>query len=262
MDTEAVLDLIHRVADEVINPRFRALTADQIIEKDGPGDLVTVADREAEQAITSELVARIPGCVVIGEEATFEDPTLLDKVASAPHAFLVDPIDGTKNFTEGKVEHAVMVAELKHGVTTRSWIHQPALGHDYVAELGGGAWCDGVRLAKREPVEGTPRGRTSRTRVLQTDTGGQLTFEGSKWCCGVDYPDIAQGTNDFLIYLNNKPWDHAPGALLVAEAGGGVYSWTGSPYAAGNTEKGLLAVGHPSLLPTVKNLLDLRIGAA
>lgn len=259
MDTEAVLDMMKQVAAEVINPRFRALADHEIIEKDGPGDLVTVADREAEEVITAQLIAAYPGCVVVGEEATFANPLLLDHVGTAEHAFLVDPIDGTKNFTEGKVEHAVMIAELKHGVTTRSWIHQPAMGHSYVAELGGGAYRDGVKMTKRTPVEGVPQGRTSRQRILQTDTGGQLKFAMSKWCCGVDYPDVATGENDFLLYVNNKPWDHAPGALLVAEAGGGVFSWTGSPYQASNSERGLLAVGHPSLLPQVKALLDLRI---
>ena len=261
MDTEAVLDMMKQVAAEVIDPRFRALADHEIIEKNGPGDLVTVADREAEDAITAQLLAAFPGCVVIGEEASYLNLRLHDHVGTAEHAFLVDPIDGTKNFTEGKVEHAVMIAELKHGVTTRSWILQPAMGHSYVAELGSGAYRDGQKMVKRAPVEGVPRGRTSRQRLLRADTGGELAFEMSKWCCGVDYPDIATGENDFLLYVNNKPWDHAPGALLVAEAGGGVFSWTGSPYQAGNTERGLLAVGHPELLPRIKALLDLRVDA-
>ena len=246
MDTDAVLDMMKQVAAEVINPRFRALADHEVIEKDGPGDLVTIADREAEDAITAQLTAAYPGCVVVGEEASFINPLLIDHVGTAEHAFLVDPIDGTKNFTEGKVEHAVMVAELKHGVTTRSWILQPAMGHSYVAELGA-------------PVQGVPQGRTSRQRLLRADTGGQLAFSMSKWCCGVDYPDIATGDNDFLLYVNNKPWDHAPGALLVAEAGGGVFSWTGSPYHAGSNERGLLAVGHADLVPVIKSLLDLRV---
>lgn len=259
MDTEAVLDMMKQVAAEVINPRFRALADHEIIEKAGPGDLVTIADRQAEEAIAAQLSAAYPGCVVIGEEASFANPLLLDHVGTAEHAFLVDPIDGTKNFTEGKVEHAVMIAELKHGVTTRSWILQPAMGHAYVAELGSGAYRDGERMAKRRAVQAVPQGRTSRQRLLKADTGGQLAFSMSKWCCGVDYPDIATGDNDFLLYVNNNPWDHAPGALLVAEAGGGVFSWTGSPYQASSTERGLLAVGHPDLVPTIKSLLDLRV---
>ena len=258
MDTQAVLDMIKQVAAEVIDPRFRAL-GEGDIEQKRPGDLVTIADREAEDVITAELIAAFPGCVVIGEEAVFSNPRLLDGIGTAEHAFLVDPIDGTKNFTEGKVEHAVMVAELKHGVTTRSWIWQPALGHSFVAELGGGAYRDGERMPKRGPIEGTPRGRTSRHRLLTTDTGGALDISMSLWCCGVDYPDIATGKNDFLLYVNNQPWDHAPGALLLAETGGGLHSWTGSPYMASSSERGLLAVGNTELVPEIKRLLDLRL---
>lgn len=260
MDTDAVLEMMKQVAAEVINPRFRALE-DGDVEHKRPGDLVTVADREAELAITRELRAAHPGCVVVGEEAVFFEPTLVDHVGKAEHAFLVDPIDGTKNFTEGKDEHAVMVAELRHGEITRSWIWQPALGHSFVAELGAGAYRDGERLPRRRPVDGTPKGRTSRQRILKADTGGQLDISMSMWCCGVDYPDIATGENDFLLYVNNKPWDHAPGALLLSETGGGLHSWTGSPYRASSSERGLLAVGHMDLVPEIKRLLDLRLEA-
>ena len=59
MDTEAVLRLLKDVADEVVNPRFRSLSSGEIHEK-GPGDLVTEADREAEQLITAALPGGVP----------------------------------------------------------------------------------------------------------------------------------------------------------------------------------------------------------
>ena len=72
MDTDEVLTLLREVADEVVNPRFRTLTDDQIAEKN-PGDLVTVADREAEVRITAALQAAYPDALVLGEEATAAD---------------------------------------------------------------------------------------------------------------------------------------------------------------------------------------------
>lgn len=60
METQAILDLMRRVAAEVIEPRFRALADDEVHEKN-PGDLVTVADREAEVLITAELRRAYPG---------------------------------------------------------------------------------------------------------------------------------------------------------------------------------------------------------
>ena len=64
-----------------------------------PGDLVTVADREAEVLITEALLADDPGVLIVGEEAASADPTLLDRLAVAEHAFTVDPVDGTKNLS-------------------------------------------------------------------------------------------------------------------------------------------------------------------
>ena len=60
-----MLLMLQEVADEVINPRFRALESDQIHEK-APGDLVTDADREAEVIIAARLRAEFPGAAVLG----------------------------------------------------------------------------------------------------------------------------------------------------------------------------------------------------
>jgi fructose-1,6-bisphosphatase/inositol monophosphatase family enzyme len=49
-------------------------------------------------------------------------------------------------------------------------------------------------------------------------------------CCGVDYPKIAEGDADYAIYSGTKPWDHAPGSLLLAEAGGYVGTFDAQAY--------------------------------
>src|SRR6476646_9681093 len=100
LSTEAVLELLQSVADEVIRPRFRTLSESQFDEKN-PGDLVTVADREAEELITAALLDAYPDAVVLGEEAYAGDTALLDRFRAADHAFTVDPVDGTKNFVHG-----------------------------------------------------------------------------------------------------------------------------------------------------------------
>ena len=114
VNTQEILQLLQDVAEEVINPRFRTLTDDQVAEKN-PGDLVTVADHEAEVRITEALTSAYPGALVLGEEATAADDTLLDRFRDADHAFTVDPVDGTKNFVHGSRDHAVMAAELRDG---------------------------------------------------------------------------------------------------------------------------------------------------
>ena len=72
METDDVLALLKDVAEEVVNPRFRSLDREDIAEKN-PGDLVTVADRESEERITSVLQSAYPDALVLGEEATAAD---------------------------------------------------------------------------------------------------------------------------------------------------------------------------------------------
>lgn len=228
MDTQAVLTLLQQAAETYINPRFEALASHEVIEKN-PGDLVTVADREAEVFITAELQKAYPDALIVGEEAVAADPSILDRIESAGHWFTVDPVDGTKNFVHGSPNHGVMVAEMRGGDIVRSWMWQPQLGHAYVAEKGNGAFLDGVRIEPRV-VSDAPKGVTSRqTRVGESLDG--LPPLGLSWvCCAVDYPQIASGGADYILYVTTKPWDHAPGALFIREAGGVSAYADGSPY--------------------------------
>lgn len=228
MDTDAITTLLQDVAAEVITPRFRSLTEGEVQEK-GPGDLVTVADHEAEVLVTAALQAAYPASVVLGEEATAADPSLLERFADAPHAFTVDPVDGTKNFVNGSPDHAVMVAELRDGAVVRSWIWQPQHELAYVAELGAGAFRNGERITL-DPVDGPARGRTSLRSWVGRSLPGQPPLELTWASCGIDFPHLAEGDTDFLLYRATKPWDHAPGALLVSEAGGAVATLTGVAY--------------------------------
>lgn len=159
MDTDEVLELLKRVAAEVITPRFRALMDTQIKEK-RPGDLVTVADHEAEELITQALLQAYPDAVVLGEEAHSADPSMMGRFRYADHAFTVDPVDGTKNFVNGSPDHAVMVSEVRMGTTQRAWIWQPEHQTSWTAELGAGVRRNGV-LVNRPATAEPPVGATS-----------------------------------------------------------------------------------------------------
>lgn len=228
MDTDAITTLLQDVAAEVITPRFRALGAGEVHEKN-PGDLVTIADHEAEVLVTAALQAAYPSCVVLGEEATAADPTLLDRFAAAEHAFTVDPVDGTKNFVNGSPDHAVMASELRDGVVVRSWIWQPQHERAYVAELGAGAYCNGSRLVV-EPAAAPLRGCTSRRSWVGRSIPEQRPLTLTWLSCGIDFPHLVEGDVDYVLYAGTKPWDHAPGALLVTEAGGAIGTLDGGAY--------------------------------
>ncbi|WP_323792071.1 inositol monophosphatase family protein [Nocardioides sp.] len=242
MDTDAITTLLKEVAAEAITPRFRALASDQVHEKN-PGDLVTIADHEAEVLITEALLGAYPSCVVLGEEATSADPTLLQRYAAAEHAFTVDPVDGTKNFVHGSPDHAVMVAELRAGDVVRSWIWQPQHERAYVAERGAGAFCNGRRLATSAATDPV-RGHTSRRSWVGRELPGHAPLALTWASCGVDFPQLVEGGADYLLYRATKPWDHAPGALLVTEAGGSIATLHGAPYDPRHESRdGMVAAG-------------------
>jgi fructose-1,6-bisphosphatase/inositol monophosphatase family enzyme len=255
VDTDAVTALLRDVADEVVRPRFRSLDADDVDEK-GPGDLVTVADREAEALITRALHDAYPDAVVLGEEASAGDPTLLERYAAAEHAFTVDPVDGTKNFVHGSPDYAVMAAELRRGEVVRSWIWQPEHGLAFVAERGAGAFRNGERLGSLTPDADPARWRVraSRRSWVGRSFPGLQPIELSWVSCGVDYPQLVTGGCDVLVYWSTKPWDHAPGTLLVTETGGVHATSGGAPYDPRHeAADGLVAAATPEVYDGVRD---------
>ena len=230
LSTDAVLELMQSVAAEVITPRFRSLSESQIDEK-RPGDLVTVADHEAEELITKALLEAYPDAVVLGEEAYATAPELMEQFRAADHGFTVDPVDGTKNFVNGSKDHAVMIAEVIDGETVRGWIWQPEHEVAWVAELGGGVRRNGEPI-HRAPAGDQPQGATSIWSRRGRQPVGLPKLVGTWVCCGVDYPKLIEGEADYVLYGHTNPWDHLPGTLMVREAGGRGLPSRRPPYAA------------------------------
>ncbi|QFG70185.1 inositol monophosphatase [Ornithinimicrobium pratense] len=247
-----MLTLLQEVAAEVIDPRFRALEEGQISSKSHPQDLVTVADQEAEVLITRALRAAYPQALVLGEEASAQDPGLLAafRSAAADHAFTVDPVDGTRNFVHGSADHAVMVGEVRGGLAVRTWIWQPQHGVAYVAERGAGAWRDDRRLPQLE-VEADPVGwrvRTSDPRQVGRALGPTPPMKLTWISCGIDYPKLAEGVCDAVVYRGTRPWDHVPGSLILAEVGGAVGDTRGHAYSPVREHPDLIAAASPTVL--------------
>jgi fructose-1,6-bisphosphatase/inositol monophosphatase family enzyme len=235
--SEAILDILKDVADRIINPRFGTLDPSQIDEKSHAHDLVTVADREAELAISATLTRIYPDACVLGEEAFAADPASLGRFYDADHAFTIDPIDGTLNFVNGSPDHAVMLAEIVEGDVVRSWIWQPQHELAFVAERGAGVTRNDVPVPRRSVGSGTDlhRIRTSHARWHGSRLDGLGVFEPTWMCCGVDYPNLLMGPADVLVYRGTQmPWDHSPGLLMATEVGGEVGLWDGTPYRPGD----------------------------
>lgn len=251
MDTAAVSALLVDVCARVVLPRFRAL-ADHEVEHKRPGDLVTIADREAEAEIGAALAAAMPGALIVGEEASFSDPASKHGLAAADHAWVIDPVDGTRNFAHGSRDFGVMLAEVRRGFTTRSWIWQPLHDRLYVAERGAGATVNGTPLPRLAPP-----GRPWRVALYARPRGhavAGLEFEPTRGACAIDYSGLAEGRLDALVYRSVNPWDHLPGALIVSELGGCVLV-DGTPYAAGVPGRPLVAAASEEIAVAVGTAL-------
>lgn len=258
-----VQTIIDDVTEELIVPRWRALEAGDIEEK-SPGDVVTVADIEAERALTPRLAELVPGSAVVGEEAVAGDPSVLEAIGDADDVWIVDPIDGTGNFAAGSPDFGVMVAQISHGETVRAWIHLPIRGETFQAESGAGATLNGERLVLRdEGADARDVSGVVKTRFLPPDVRVLVEqgvprvgpLDPSTICSAVEYGRIASGELDYVLYWRTYPWDHAPGALLVQEAGGVARRVEGDDYRVGDERTGLLVARGPHTWDTTRSTL-------
>lgn len=231
--TEIITGWVEEVAAREIMPRFGELHAGEVRAKpnpDDPDDIVTSVDLAAEAWLSQRLQELAPEALLVGEEACARRPQLLEALPGAPVAFVIDPLDGTKNFARGESDFGVMVARLEYGNTVASWIHLPVPQETYVAEQGGGAWCNGVQLGGARPGP-SPLTGTLHVRHLPEAWREYVptwfaALDEHIWpvgCAAREYVDVARGRKGFCTFNRLAPWDHLPGALLVREAGGVVY---------------------------------------
>lgn len=232
IDLEQVARIVREVAAEEILPRWRNLGAGDVSTKSHAGDLVTVADRAAEAVLARRLAALLPGSRVVGEESAHADPGLLDALAGDAPVWVLDPIDGTRSFTQGLPTFDVMVALVVRGEPVVGCIFAPAEDDLYLGEAGGGVerrQGDGVcqRLPPRPPapslaaLEGIVSPQYFLNRRLPSPEPLRPRFRGftRHTCAGHNYARLLRGDSDFLINFSTNPWDHLPGLALVAALG-------------------------------------------
>lgn len=260
---EAVGEALRSASAQAVLPRFGALQPAET-EMKAANEPVTVADREAEAILNEALAVLLPGARIVGEEACAARPELIDRLDDGV-VWIIDPIDGTANFAAGRPPFAMMVALLKEGVAIASWILDPLSGRLAVTELGAGAWIDGKRVtaATDSPALAELCGIVSEAfvPVAQKPLIGALrmgvqSVVPTARCAGHEYPLVAAGERDFALYWRTLAWDHAPGALLLGEAGGAVVHLDGSPYRPARPRPGLVLARNPLIANTLLGLVN------
>lgn len=243
---EKVSAIMRGVASTVVTPRFRMLSSLEVSEKT-PGEIVTIADREAEARLHDALHALGLGARIVGEEAAAGDPALLADVGHGL-VWLIDPLDGTANFAAGREPFGMMVALIEDGLPLAGWILDPRNDRLCHAERGRGARCNGVpvRIAPRRPARPIAALGTQFLEAghrLRVHARAERDFDTVPIprCAAESYPRLAMGREDIALFQRILPWDHAAGTLFLTEAGGHATHWDGTPYRIGGRGVGVLA---------------------
>jgi len=226
-DPTRVGAIMRAVAAEEILPRFEKLERHEIGEKDA-GEIVTAADIASETKLAAAFTALLPGSVVVGEEGFAADNSVIEHLSRDAAVWIVDPLDGTRNFSEGNPTFAVIVALAIGGETRAGWIYDPLRDDLIWGAAGEGTWdrAGRVRLPSAKRSIKTMRGSVpsrprARLEELAAKKGTPVPADMVRLrCCGREYMDLIRGDLDFALYGQLKAWDHAAGVLLHREAGG------------------------------------------
>ncbi len=189
---------------------------------------VTRADREAEAVIRRTIARHHPDHAILGEEqgATPGDARV---------RWIIDPIDGTKSFIHGVPLYGVLIGVEVEGIASVGVIHLPALGETVWAALGHGCRWNG-RVAKVSEVDDLGKALVVTSSISsclsRSDAFGKLcerTRLQRTWGDAFGYAMVATGRADIMVDPKMNPWDCAPMAPILAEAGGHFTTWAGDP---------------------------------
>ncbi len=261
---ESLGELVKEVAHAEIVPRFRNLAAGDIVAKPtktDPNDLVTSADRAAESALARRLSHLVPGSCVVGEEGVCEQPRLLESMGGDDPVWLVDPLDGTKNFARGQGPFGTMVALMKRGQIVLAAIYLILEKDLYVAEHGAGALRNGNRLQPASPKYDSQMG-TLYTKFMDPKSIERLNLSPSgcelrppPMCAAFEYGRLARAEYDFALFSRLLPWDHAAGALILREVKGVARHLDGTDYSPLGADSLLLVASSESRWQSMREKL-------
>jgi 3'(2'), 5'-bisphosphate nucleotidase len=181
---------------------------------------VTDADEEAEKLILAELAAAFPSVPVVAEEEAAAGR--MAKVGS--RFFLVDPVDGTKEFVKRGGEFTVNIGEIVDGRAIAGVVFAPAIGRLFVGGEGDGAFELSSAQLKALAARPAPAEYLATLNIKgQTNAGSSLKF-----CL------VAAGEADIYPRAGTTmEWDTAAGHAVLAAAGGAVTTWDGAPFVYG-----------------------------
>lgn len=229
------------------------------VSKKGPGDFVSVADKNAEETIKTELLKARPDFAFYGEETgNGGNEKALDR-------FIVDPIDGTSNFLHGIPHWSISIAYESRGEIVSALVYDPIKDEMFYAEKGSGAFLNSrrLRVSSRKNIEvamvatgvvptynETITDWHRQMDVMIPACGGVRRFGGA----ALDMCYVAAGRYEGYWENMTHPYDVAAGWLIVKEAGGIVTRIDGKAYKLGSHD--ILATNDAMHTALVKKLKE------
>ena len=229
-----IMNLLISVNKNIILQYYKNLKSEHISTKSSNDDFVSIADRKSEEFISAQLKGFLDVSEILGEETAFLDKHY-DKYLDKSLLWVVDPIDGTKNYINGKEHFCSMISLVSHMVPIATFIYYPLKNIFVYAFKNYGAFIIDtntnilsnllIKPSKRLKLlgsggsKGIPENyRQSILNNLKTRT--KRLFIGS---AGIETIMLAKNQIQFVFHGRVTPWDHAPMDLITKEAGGCVY---------------------------------------
>lgn len=254
-----ILENTAKEAGRVLTRHFRKTNG---IRYKAAKEIQNAADLAADRAIARRLRKARPDIPILSEEGRSVDGHTPQGI------FVVDPLDGTTNFTFGNPIWGVNIAHVREQAVLAGVSHLPTMGDTYVAVRGKGAWRNGTRIrvsgnsdlgestailchgyADAELRRGARVYATVHPRIRYCRMFGSAAFEMAM---------VASGGAESFFYSGPKPWDIAPGVLLIEEAGGVVTDERGRAWVPGRAVTVLVCSNglfHDALLRLVRKAL-------
>lgn len=227
----ALVDRARAVAETALDalaPRLLATTGRVSVDAKGDGTPVTAIDLEADERLGAAVTAAFASHGVLSEERDTVVP-------EAEWCWVIDPIDGTSNFTTGLPYWCVSIALARRGVPVLGIVDAPVLRRRYVAVAGSGAWRDGSPVRVRSDVDWFDRRNSHIPLMLTTGTLRRARASGIRLnprvmgSTALDLAVVAEGVAAAALARVPRVWDVAAGAVLVTAAGGSLTTFGSEP---------------------------------
>lgn len=243
--SQQIRSILRSVAAEHILP-YRGGNIKSVVKE---GDSIqTPADINAEEALTEKLRELFPKAQIVGEEGVSEDETRVDVLNSSGIVFVIDPIDGTREYANGGKRYNTMLSMRVNGETIASWIYFPENNQLYFSEKGKGIFKDNGPFVEKINIAAAPQ-TPSEVIIMNgghyKDNNPQLASDGtatitlknvfkrvveSNRVAGFDFLQLLQGTIHSIIYAQGKLSDILPWEGFLNEMGYVLSDLKGNPY--------------------------------